>query len=499
MAPLIFQIIGYALCFVVLSAITAFIAYTLYIHHQHEKYRHIPGPKRANFYLGNIPQFAETKSFSKQIHAWRLEFGPIFTMCALHSVVVVCCDTAAIKELMTRSKYPKDEKQYRPFHSLFGARSLGKGLVSETDHEVWARKRALFNPAFHRKYLMGLMEPFNTAADQLTNHLMQYADGKTEVTMLHEFGRITLDIIGRVGFGIKEDVITNPNHQLCHLVPHLAMGMQAMYSNPLLELSPLPSHLRYKREMRETAHRMRALGRECIEARMRAIEAGEEVPSDILTYILDASNNLQEASFGMEDMIDEFCTFFAAGQETTANLLSFCLLHLGHNPDVLSRLKKEIDSVVGGKDFIDFSDVGKLQYLTLVLKESLRLNGPIGGSNRRVLEDTELCGYTVPKGSTVVLPMFTMGRHEDHFKNPLTFDPERFTRDDDKPLFAYFPFSIGPRSCIGQAFAMIEMKVIIAKLLSRYDFCLVPGQDLDFQEELTMKPKDGCKTFISLR
>ncbi|XP_030838482.1 cholesterol 24-hydroxylase-like [Strongylocentrotus purpuratus] len=92
-----------------------------------------------------------------------------------------------------------------------------------------------------------------------------------------------------------------------------------------------------------------------------------------------------------------------------------------------------------------------------------------------------------------------MGRNEKHFKNPEKFDPERFTRDEDSPLFAYIPFSLGARACIGQTFAMIESKVVICKLIQQLEFQLVPNQSFDFVEAVTLTPKDGCKTYMTMR
>eukprot|EP00057_Strongylocentrotus_purpuratus_P021575 XP_011676049.1 PREDICTED: protein LUTEIN DEFICIENT 5, chloroplastic [Strongylocentrotus purpuratus] len=110
----------------------------------------------------------------------------------------MCNDSTVIKELLTRSKYLKSPDNYRGLKSVYGAMTLGNGLLSEMNHEVWMKKRALFNPAFHRKYLMGLMNEFNSCSAKLVNHLIPLSDGQTEVVMLKEFERLTSEIIGKV-------------------------------------------------------------------------------------------------------------------------------------------------------------------------------------------------------------------------------------------------------------------------------------------------------------
>ncbi|KAJ8045974.1 Cholesterol 24-hydroxylase [Holothuria leucospilota] len=110
-----------------------------------------------------------------------------------------------------------------------------------------------------------------------------------------------------------------------------------------------------------------------------------------------------------------------------------------------------------------------------------------------------VCGHNIPAGSNVQMSHYIMARMEQFFKNPLTFDPERFLRDEDKPLYAYFPFSLGTRSCIGQQFALIEARVILAKLYQNYDFKLDPTQSFEILDQLTLKPKGQCMNYIYSR
>nr|KAF6386446.1 cytochrome P450 family 46 subfamily A member 1 [Myotis myotis] len=128
--------------------------------------------------------------------------------------------------------------------------------------------------------------------------------------------------------------------------------------------------------------------------------------------------------------------------------------------------------------------------LTQILKESLRLYPPAWGTFRLLEEDTLIDGVRVPGNTPLLFSTYVMGRMDTYFEDPLTFNPDRFGPKAPKPRFTYFPFSLGPRSCIGQQFAQMEVKVVMAKLLQRLEFRLVPGQRFGVQEQATLKPLD---------
>jgi len=199
----------------------------------------------------------------------------------------------------------------------------------------------------------------------------------------------------------------------------------------------------------------------------------------------------------MEEMLDEFVTFFLAGNETTANLLASAMMHLGKNPDIMYRLKTEVDAVIGDKEVIPYEDLSKLEYMLAVLKETLRISPPATGTVRTSLTDTVLSGYKIPAHSTLAVPFYAISRSERYWKKPLEFIPDRFLDTDERSSGAFMPFAIGPRNCIGQQFALIEARVLLAKLLQSFNFSLVPDQSLVFVVETTLKPKSGCQVYIT--
>ncbi|KAJ0061134.1 hypothetical protein NL108_008813 [Boleophthalmus pectinirostris] len=261
-----------------------------------------------------------------------------------------------------------------------------------------------------------------------------------------------------------------------------------------------PQNWSYISEVRKACDLLRSTGAQWINERKTAMQNGEEVPKDILTQIIKSAG--QEESMTKEDeefMLDNFVTFFIAGQETTANQLAFCIMELGRHPDILEKAKKEVDEVIGMKREISYDDLGNLTYLSQVLKETLRLYPTAPGTSRGLIKDTVIGGINVPAGVTVMFSSYTCGRLEKFFKDPLKFDPDRFHPDAPKPYYCYYPFSLGHRSCLGQNFAQIEAKVVMAKLLQRFDFTLVPGQSFDIKDTGSLRPKSGVLCTIKHR
>ncbi|KAJ0061133.1 hypothetical protein NL108_008812 [Boleophthalmus pectinirostris] len=148
---------------------------------------------------------------------------------------------------------------------------------------------------------------------------------------------------------------------------------------------------------------------------------------------------------------------------------------------------------------ISYDDLGNLTYLSQVLKETLRLYPTAPGTSRDLNKDMVIGGINVPAGVTIMFSSYTGGRLEKFFKDPLKFDPDRFHPDAPKPYYCYYPFALGPRSCLGQNFAQIEAKVVMAKLLQRFDFTLVPGQSFDIKDTGTLRPKSGVLCTIKHR
>jgi cholesterol 24-hydroxylase len=201
-------------------------------------------------------------------------------------------------------------------------------------------------------------------------------------------------------------------------------------------------------------------------------------------------------------MIDDFITFFVAGQETTAGTLAFVFLELGRHPKVLEKLRQEIDDVIGVKPYLTMDDLSELKYTSCVFKEALRLYPPVPAVTRRTQKNIIKNDIFIPANTVINLSTYASGRCEKFFPEPLVFKPERFEKDSNASNiqnYTYYPFSLGPRNCLGQNFAQIEAKILIAKFIQNFDFTLNPTQSYAIADALTLRPKDGVKCKLTMR
>ena len=167
---------------------------------------------------------------------------------------------------------------------------------------------------------------------------------------------------------------------------------------------------------------------------------------------------------------------------------------------VLHRIVQEIETVLGSRQFVEHKDLGNLQYLGQTLKEGLRLHPPVGGTTRITTKEENLGGFTIPAGTSINVSWFILQCLSDAWSEPEKFDPDRFSPDKQIPPSVYYPFSVGPRTCIGQTFAQFEARVLMARLLQEFELTLLPGQHKMIHEErLTLRPKGGVLCTIKRR
>uniref|UniRef100_A0A8C2Z2L7 Cholesterol 24-hydroxylase n=1 Tax=Cyclopterus lumpus TaxID=8103 RepID=A0A8C2Z2L7_CYCLU len=468
-------ILSWTAMFLLFLVFILFLAYCLYVKHIHMKYDHIPGPPRDRW-----------SCFGKNIIE-RLEYILIIFAIKATCFLLFPPLVALFQEVLMSSKYPKDRFFYKQLFNLFGQRFLGNGLVTAQDHEQWYKQRRIMDPAFSSLYLRGLISVFNERAEKLMTKLSDVADNEREASMLHLVNSLTLDVIAKVAFGVDLETLKDSS-LFPQAVQTCLKGMLFSVRDKFFKFNP--KNRPFIKEVREACHLLRTTGAQWIQARKTAMENGDDVPNDILTQIIKTAG--KEESMTEEDeelMLDNFVTFFIAGHETTANQLAFCIMELTRLPDILEKVKKEVDDVIGMKQDITNEDLGKLIYLSQVLKETLRIYPTAPGTSRDVLEDIVIDGIHIPGGVTCFFSSYATGRMDKFFKDPLTFDPDRFHPDAPKPYYCYYPFALGPRSCLGKNFAQMEAKVVMAKLLQRFDFTLLPGQTFDLQDYGTLRPK----------
>ena len=481
-----------------------FIGYLYYIHKIND---HLPGPPRSSFIWGHLPEIWKYKATTGRLTIEfvlekRLEHGPILILFFLHRPVVFLGNATYLRHVFinNHASLVKNSFNYEKFGFVYGERGIGYGLISNSNEAMWRKRRQLMNPAFHRKCLKYFVSNFNNVCDMFLSRMDTVVDGGKPTSMVQEFANVTLEVISQVSFNINTNAIKDPNSPFPQAIRHYLTGVQAnlvsLFPSTFLAIFQLKIfQSATKREQINAARFLRKFATDCVISQMQDIANDKAVPHDLLSLLV------QDGSLSLDDIVDEFLTIFIAGQETTANSLSFALYEIIRNPHVEAKLLNEVNKVLGERDHVEFDDLIKLKYLGQVSEEALRKYPVAPAPARELIKDITVGGYHIPKGNVISSRQFLFSMNPEFFENPEVFDPERFSDAKSIPDLSmiHFPFSFGPRNCIGQTFAKFESKVILARLLQRFQFRLLPGQTNKMKTRLTITPQDGVICEVARR
>lgn len=443
-----------------------------------------PGPKSNMFGLDFASHFKEDPlGTASSLHK---EFGDISHIQAgpYHWYLVVNPDQ--VKEvLVTRHKEFGKTTQFK---KVLGTVD-GNGLVlSEGDY--WLRQRRIIQGAFHHDMLATYAD---TMVEMTEKKISAWLPGM-ELDLADEMTHLTLTVAAKVFFEL--DVESGQAKELADAVTIISKALYREFTQVAMmpEWMPLPGKIE-KRKAVATLDRLVK----------RAIEEHRESDGSqrsLLTMLL-AARDTEGDGTGMTatQLRDEAVTLFNAGHDSTAAALSWTWYLLLKHPDIYNDLLASVDAVFGKEK----ATAGKLDRIPLALhvsKESLRLYPPAWTLPRQSLDDMELGGYMVPKGSLINLFAWITQRDPRFFENPDQFKPSRFAEHHDggSHPFAYFPFGAGPRACIGRDFALMEMQLILITIMQRFTFELKPDSDKVTPNPLiSLEPKEGVKVIVRQR
>jgi cytochrome P450 len=367
----------------------------------------------------------------------------------------------------------------RPLRRLFGS-----GLLT-SEGEFWIRQRRLAQPAFHRERIAAYGEAMVESTEQLISN---WRAG--ELRDVHQdMMRLTLEIVVRTLFGSNASVEARDVGAAIEVLAH-HFSSQSVYILPFSFL-PTPGQIRLGRAIDKLDGVIHQI------IRMRRESRAEH--NDLLSLLLQAQD---EDGSGMSDrqLRDEVMTLFLAGHETTALVLSWTWYLLTNHPEVEKKLVAELHEALNGRSPA-VADLPSLQYVEMVVKETMRLYPPAWIIGREAVSPFEINGYSFPAGAQVSVSPWLMQRDPRYFDQPEEFRPERWAGDQIKqlPKYAYFPFGGGPRLCIGNSFAMMEAILILATIIQRFHLELVPGQKVKPMASITLRPRDGVKVIVTPR
>lgn len=379
--------------------------------------------------------------------------------------------------------------------------SVGNGLLTSQD-EDYVFQRRLVQPLFTRRRVDGYAAAIHTEAAATADRWAARPDATVDVAA--EMAEFALRAISRILFGADLDETVEVVRRC---FPILGEHVLQRGANPFRTPRSWPTAANRRaaaaqRELYAICDRIIAERKAAAPgpdgAGARADDgagAGAAEPDDMMTMLIRAQDE-DGSTLDAQAVRDQVLVFLLAGHETTATALAFALHLLALNPKAQEKAQAEVDEVLGGRA-PRADDRDRLTYLTMVLKEAMRLYPSVAIMGRKAVADTEIDGYRIPAGADVYVSAYATHRHPDYWTDPETFDPERFTPEAEaaRPRYAFFPFGGGPRACIGQHFAMLEATLALATLLQRFSLTAV---DTEVPLELGMTMRAAAPVRVKL-
>ena len=367
----------------------------------------------------------------------------------------------------------RDQLHWRP-ESDPVTKLLRRGLLV-TDGEEHDKLRRIVGPAMHRGRLGDYVETMWRDTDEVA---AAWTDTDGPVDMLVEMRRLALLIVMDSLFQVDfRPDMTRMFPVILDTLRYISPGLWTVWPR-----APRPGYGRSLRELDAYLYRV-------ISERRRAATVGD----DVLGLLVGTPEMTDEL------IRDQVLTLLIAGHDTSTALLAWTLYLLGSHPDVARRVRDEVDAVLGVQA-PSLENVGGLVYLDQVLNETMRLYPPIHIGNRMAATDLWYGDHRIPARARVVYSIYLTHRDGRYWPNPSDFDPDRFSAEANKARrpYTFLPFGGGPRNCIGAAFAQVEAKVVLSRILQRFELELAHA-NVHAHMGATLEPRPGVNMRVRPR
>ncbi|XP_056636365.1 cytochrome P450 4c3-like [Diorhabda sublineata] len=426
----------------------------------------IPGPKEYPIIGTNYSMHHTAETLFIRERNLTKEFFPLYRLWTLNEAVVTVFTPEDVESVLANTKHNKKGKLY-----TFLQAWLGTGLLT-SGGDKWFKRRKILTPAFHFNILQEFVEMLNTETDVLVKNIEKLCDSPhIEITKL--ITDFTLNSIGETSLGLplRQDPNCNQYKQSVY-----DYGEQLAYRivRPWLWVPFIFQLSSLGKKNRATVKILHSFSTNVIRKREKnfnseAISYSGRKKLALLDILLKARHD--GADIDEEGIREELDTFIFEGHDTTSVSLCYTLVALANEQDIQEEIYQEILSVVGDSNAPSFQELGELKFMERCIKESLRLYPSVPLISRNAGENIlTKSGYVIPKGCDVNIYIYDLHRIPEIWENPEKFDPDRFLPENvsKRHPFAYVPFSAGSRNCIGQRFAMLELKAAICGILRKF-------------------------------
>jgi len=403
--------------------------------------------------------------FNKMIyHEWYLEkhreLGRTFTRYEGVTPCISTIDPEIIKEITV--------KQFDNFTDTIDIEfSPGQTTLDVARGDTWRALRKLLSPTFTTGKLKMMLHPIEGLADSTIDYVEQKAKDNPEMDFKPIMQGFALDSISKVAFGMETKCRLGEDPEFFKTTQEMISGVNlqswpmVIIFNILFHFPELIKHVGF---WPEAAVKIRKMTKDIIDERdKKDIKIGDFVDR-LREFKKVATHPITDEMIEAQGMV-----FLLAGFETTANTLGSLIYHVSTNPEVQEKILEEIMDNIGSDD-VTHENISTLEYLEACIMETLRLNPPAAEHDRTCVNDCVVNGIKIKKGVTIKMPVYAAHYDPEFFPEPEKYKPERFLKEnaDDIVPYTWRPFGSGNRVCIGQRFAMMEMKIFLAKFLSKF-------------------------------
>jgi len=379
---------------------------------------------------------------------------------------------------------------------------IGRAVFSVNGSE-WARQRRLVDQAFKLASLRRIYPDMKAAVIDMVERLRVVADGRS-LAIDEEMTLVTGDVIVRA-------IVSRPmqGEEAAAIFQSFTRYQQRAGIACMLRLLRLPQKW-LQRYAAQYARPIRDWIRLAVEERLHENQVrpdGQSPPSDLLQALIEAVDQETETKFSTTELVNQVCTLFLAGHETSASSLSMAIYLLAQYPDCQQRIWQEVSGILNQRSAhegspempLEYSELRQLPYCAALFNETLRLYPPIIFLIRESAKHDSILGSICPAGAMVAISPWVIQRHEKHWDHPNEFRPGRFMDDlatvAEKQLEsdAFLPFGIGPRKCPGAAFAMQEAVLVLAEMVRNFEILPDKNHTPDLVGRLTLRSRNGVK------
>ncbi|OXU22693.1 hypothetical protein TSAR_008363 [Trichomalopsis sarcophagae] len=451
--------------------------------------------------LGNVNCLLRKDILEVMSHTAYKDYGPVARFWVTLIPYVILLEPDDIQVVLGSAKHTSKIFVYRLLDNF-----LGKGLIT-SDVDTWRTHRRLLQPAFHLHVLQKFVGSFAERADRLADRLARYDNQQLDITKF--VNDAVYEILNETVLGVNvaskanEDGVVDlddlPFRKGQVLMTHRLIRPWLIFDWIYKLTSTGQQEKKQSQDLSAACHRIILEKR-----RLQRDSSSPTKKTSLLEYMMETSERNPEW-FSDEDIINECCTFMLAGQDSVGTATAMTLFLLANHPDWQDKCREELDEIFAEGETNrspTMQDLRAMRWLECCIKEALRLYPSVPIFARKLGEDVKVGKHVIPSGCGVIVLPYSTHRLPHHFPDPHSFRPERFSPENSEKRhpYAYLPFSAGPRNCIGNKFAILEMKAVISAILRRYRLGGVEGKtEVRPKFRLTVRASGGLWLKISQR